>query len=82
MLSNGSMRGPMQQGWGLQGPIGGNGGPMMGQGVGPGCMVPSMNAAMVTRGPPGPRGLVNMQMMGNGENVKNARGLQKTWRRL
>lgn len=71
MLSNGSMRGSMQQGWGPQGPMGGNGGPMMGQGVGPGRMVPSMNAALPTRVPPGSRGLVNMQMMGSGENVTN-----------
>lgn len=65
------MRGSVQQGWGPQGPIGGNGGPMMGQGVGPGRMVPSMNAALPTRVPLGSRGLVNMQMMGSGEKVTN-----------
>ncbi|XP_060899494.1 nuclear receptor coactivator 2-like isoform X2 [Labrus mixtus] len=65
MLSNGSMRGPMQQGWGPHGPLGGNAGTMMGQGVGPGRMVPNMNTAMPTRGPPGSRAMVNMQMMGN-----------------
>ncbi|XP_070701171.1 nuclear receptor coactivator 2-like [Pempheris klunzingeri] len=65
MLSNGSMRGSMQQGWGPHGPVGGTAGPMMGQGVGPGHMVPNVNT--VLRGPPGSRAMVNMQMMGNGE---------------
>lgn len=79
MLSNGSMRGPMQQGWGPQGPIGGPTGPMMGQGMGPGRMVPSMNTALPTRGPPGSRAMVNMQMMGNGEkrNKKEERNSSK-----
>lgn len=67
MLSNGAMRGSMQQGWGPQGPIGGTVGPVMGQGVGPGRMVPNMNTALPTRGPLGSRAMVNMQMMGNGE---------------
>lgn len=71
MLGNGSVRGSMQQGWGPQGPMGGTGGPMMGQGVGPGRMIPGMSAAMPPRGPPGSRGMVGMQMMGNGE--KNPR---------
>ncbi|XP_018528217.1 nuclear receptor coactivator 2 isoform X1 [Lates calcarifer] len=71
MLSNGSMRGPMQQGWGPQGPIGGPTGPMMGQGMGPGRMVPSMNTALPTRGPPGSRAMVNMQMMGNEMDMAN-----------
>ncbi|XP_073346646.1 nuclear receptor coactivator 2-like isoform X2 [Pagrus major] len=65
MLNNGSMRGPMQQGWGPQVPMGGTAGPMMSQGVGPGRMVPNMNTAMQTRGLPGSRAMVNMQMMGN-----------------
>ncbi|XP_041658314.1 nuclear receptor coactivator 2-like isoform X2 [Cheilinus undulatus] len=64
MMNNGSMRGPMQQGWGPQGPLGGNPGAMMGQGVGPGRMIPNMNTAM-PRGPPGSRAMVSMQMMGN-----------------
>ncbi|XP_068604664.1 nuclear receptor coactivator 2-like [Brachionichthys hirsutus] len=66
MLSNGPVRGAMQQGWGPQGPIGG----MMGQGIG--CMVPNMNAALQTRGPPGSRTMVNMQMMGNEMEMGNA----------
>ncbi|XP_056248264.1 nuclear receptor coactivator 2-like isoform X3 [Seriola aureovittata] len=65
MMSNGSMRGSMQQGWGPQGPMGGTAGPMMGQGIGPGRMVPNMNSGLPTRGPPGSRAMVNMQMMGN-----------------
>lgn len=64
------MRGPMQQGWGPQGHLGGNAGQMMGQGVGPGRMVPNINTAMATRGPHGSRAMVNMQMMGNGEREK------------
>ncbi|XP_042353262.1 nuclear receptor coactivator 2-like isoform X3 [Plectropomus leopardus] len=71
MLSNGSMRGSMQQGWGPQGPIGGTAGPMMGQGVGPSRMVPNMNAALPPRGPPGSRAMVNMQMMGNEMEMAN-----------
>nr|XP_033506149.1 nuclear receptor coactivator 2-like isoform X1 [Epinephelus lanceolatus]XP_033506150.1 nuclear receptor coactivator 2-like isoform X1 [Epinephelus lanceolatus] len=71
MLSNGSMRGSMQQGWGPQGPIGGTAGPMMGQGVGPSRMVPNMNAALPTRGLPGSRAMVNMQMMGNEMEMAN-----------
>ncbi|XP_035526242.1 nuclear receptor coactivator 2-like isoform X2 [Morone saxatilis] len=71
MMSNGPMRGSMQQGWGPQGPIGGTAGPMMGQGVGPGRMVPNMNTAMPTRGPPGSRPMVNMQMMGNEMEMAN-----------
>lgn len=63
----------MQQGWVHQGPMGGNGGPMMSQGIGPGRMVPGMNAALPTRGPPGPRGMVNMQMMANGEEATDGR---------
>uniref|UniRef100_A0A3Q3IPC9 DUF1518 domain-containing protein n=1 Tax=Monopterus albus TaxID=43700 RepID=A0A3Q3IPC9_MONAL len=39
-------------------PIGATVGPMMGQGVGPGRMVPS--AALPTRGPPGSRAMVNI----------------------
>ncbi|XP_077955809.1 nuclear receptor coactivator 2-like isoform X2 [Gasterosteus aculeatus] len=54
-----SMRGSMQQGWGPQGPVGGSGGPMMGQGVGPSRMAPNMHS----RGPPGSRGVIGMQMM-------------------
>nr|XP_020468110.1 nuclear receptor coactivator 2-like [Monopterus albus] len=69
MLTNGPMRGSMQQGWGPQGPIGATVGPMMGQGVGPGRMVPS--AALPTRGPPGSRAMVNMQMMGNEMEMAN-----------
>lgn len=69
MLSNGSMRGSMQQGWGPQGPTGGTAGPMMGQGVGPGCMVP--NSVQPTRGAPASRAMVNMRMMGNGEKEKS-----------
>ncbi|CAJ1072991.1 nuclear receptor coactivator 2-like isoform X1 [Xyrichtys novacula] len=71
MLSNGSMRGPMQQGWGPQGPLGGSAGGMMGQGVGPGRMVPNMNSAMPTRGPHGSRAMVNMQMMSNEMEMAN-----------
>lgn len=67
MLGNGSVRGSMQQGWSPHGPMGSSGGPMMGQGVGPGRMIPGMSAAMPPRGPPGSRGMVGMQMMGNGE---------------
>lgn len=65
------MRGSMQQGWGPQGHIGGSGGPLMGQGIGPGRMMPGMNAALATRGLPGSRGMVNMQMMGGGEEGRN-----------
>ncbi|XP_070774696.1 nuclear receptor coactivator 2-like [Enoplosus armatus] len=71
MLSNGSMRGSMQQGWGPQGPIGETAGPMMGQGVGPGRMLPNMNAVLPTRGPPGSRPMVNIQMMGNEMQMAN-----------
>ncbi|XP_029970514.1 nuclear receptor coactivator 2-like isoform X2 [Salarias fasciatus] len=65
-MANTAMRGSMQQGWGPQGPLGSTAGPMMGQGVGPGRMVPSMNASLPTRGSghPGSRAMVNMQMMG------------------
>lgn len=70
MLSNGPMRGSMQQAWGPQGHIGGSGGPLMGQGIGPGRLLPSMNAALATRALPGSRGMVNMQMMGSGEEVR------------
>lgn len=70
------MRGSMQQGWGPQGPMGGTAGPMMGQGVGPGRMVPNMNTVMATRGLPGSRAMVNMQMMGNGERGRNSRRRQ------
>ncbi|XP_032387807.1 nuclear receptor coactivator 2 isoform X5 [Etheostoma spectabile] len=72
MLSNGSMRGSMQQGWGPLGPIGATAGPMMGQGVGPSRMVPNMNAVQPTRGPPGSRAMVNMQMMGNEMEMANS----------
>ncbi|XP_051808936.1 nuclear receptor coactivator 2-like isoform X2 [Acanthochromis polyacanthus] len=64
-MSTTGMRSSMQQGWGPQGPMGGTAGPMMAQGVGPGRMVPSMNAALPTRSPSGSRAMVNMQMMGN-----------------
>lgn len=57
----------MQQGWGPQGPMGGSVGPMMGQTVAPGRMIPNMSAAMPSRGPPGSRGMVGMQMMASGE---------------
>lgn len=65
------MRGSMQQGWGPQGPMGANAGPMMGQGVGPARMVSNMSAALPARGsgPPGSRAMVNMQMMGSGERM-------------
>ncbi|XP_026230550.1 nuclear receptor coactivator 2-like isoform X2 [Anabas testudineus] len=69
MLSNGSMRGSVQQGWGPQGPLGGSAGPMMGQGVAPGRMVP--NTVQHTRGPPASRAMVNMQMMGNEMEMAN-----------
>lgn len=55
----------MQQGWGPQGPTGATAGSMLGQGVGPGRMVP--NTVQPMRGPPASRAMVNMQMMGNGE---------------
>ncbi|XP_053293905.1 nuclear receptor coactivator 2 [Pleuronectes platessa] len=71
MLTNGSMRGSMQQGWGPQGPIGGPQGQMMGQGIGPGRMVPTMNTGLPTRGHPGSRAMVNMQMMGNEMEMAN-----------
>lgn len=70
MLGNGTMRGPMQQGWGPQGPMGGSVGPMMGQTVAPGRMIPNMSAAMPSRGAPGSRGMVGMQMMANGERSR------------
>ena len=63
----------MQQGWGPQGPIGGPQGQMMGQGIGLGRMVPTMNTGLPTRGPPGSRAMVNMQMMGNGEEKKDGK---------
>uniref|UniRef100_A0A3Q1AH63 Nuclear receptor coactivator 2 n=1 Tax=Amphiprion ocellaris TaxID=80972 RepID=A0A3Q1AH63_AMPOC len=65
MGTHAGMRSSMQQGWCPQGPMGGTAGPMMAQGVGPGRMVPNMNAALPTRGPSGSRAMVNMQMMGN-----------------
>ncbi|KAM9350167.1 nuclear receptor coactivator 2-like [Symphorus nematophorus] len=71
MMSNGSMRGSMPQGWGPQGPMAGAAGPMMGQGVGPGRMVPNMNTGMPARGPPGSRAMVSMQMMGNEMEMAN-----------
>lgn len=66
-MANTGMRGSMQQGWSPQRPMGGSAGPVMGQGVGPGRMVPNMNAALPARGsvPSGSRAMVNMQMMGN-----------------
>ncbi|CAF97770.1 unnamed protein product, partial [Tetraodon nigroviridis] len=70
MLSNGPMRGSMQQGWGPQGHMGGSGA-LMGQGMGPGRMLPSMNAALATRGLPASRGMVNMQMMGGEMEMAN-----------
>lgn len=77
MLSNGPMRGSMQQGWGPQGHMGGSGGALMGQGMGPARMLPGM------RGLPGSRGLVSMQMMGSGEDLRNHRWFpQKRSRRL
>uniref|UniRef100_A0A667YHB7 Nuclear receptor coactivator n=1 Tax=Myripristis murdjan TaxID=586833 RepID=A0A667YHB7_9TELE len=73
MLTGGSVRGPMQQGWGPQGPVGGAVGPMMGQAVAPGRMVPNMNAALPMRGnsQPASRAMVNMQMMGNEMEMAN-----------
>ncbi|XP_067462780.1 nuclear receptor coactivator 2-like isoform X2 [Thunnus thynnus] len=73
MLSSGPVRGSMQQGWGPQGPIGGAPGPVMGQGVGPGRMIPNMNASLPMRGngPPGSRAMVNIQMMGNEMEMTN-----------
>ncbi|XP_028283353.1 nuclear receptor coactivator 2-like isoform X2 [Parambassis ranga] len=67
MANTAAMRGSMQQGWGPQAPLGGNAGPVMGQGVGPARMVSNMSAALPTRGsgPPGSRAMVNMQMMGS-----------------
>lgn len=65
-MNNGSIH-RMQQGWGHQGPMGGPTGPMMGQGIGPGRMVANMNPALPARGPAVSRAMVNMQMMGNGE---------------
>uniref|UniRef100_A0AAQ6A4L3 Nuclear receptor coactivator 2 n=1 Tax=Amphiprion ocellaris TaxID=80972 RepID=A0AAQ6A4L3_AMPOC len=59
-MANTGMRSSMQQGWCPQGPMGGTAGPMMAQGVGPGRMVPNMNAALPTRGPSGSRAMVNM----------------------
>ncbi|XP_030607204.1 nuclear receptor coactivator 2-like isoform X2 [Archocentrus centrarchus] len=66
-MANTGMRGSMQQGWSPQRPIGGSAGPVMGQGVGAGRMVPNMNPALPTRGsvPSGSRPMINMQMMGN-----------------
>lgn len=64
------MRGSMQQSWAPQGHIGVGGGPLMGQGIGPGRMLPSMSAALAGRGLPGSRAMVNMQMMGSGEQVE------------
>lgn len=66
-MTNTGMRGSMQQGWSPQRPMGGSAGPVMGQGVGPGRMVPNMNAALPARGsvPSGSRAMVNMQMMSN-----------------
>ncbi|KAM8849920.1 nuclear receptor coactivator 2-like isoform 3-T5 [Spinachia spinachia] len=58
-----SMRGSMQQGWGPQGPVGSNGGAMMGHGVGPSRVAPNMRS----RVPPGSRGAVDMQMMSSVE---------------
>ncbi|XP_067331323.1 nuclear receptor coactivator 2-like isoform X1 [Channa argus] len=75
MLSNGSMRGSMQQGWGPQGPAGGTAGPVMGQGVGPGRMVP--NSVQPARGPPGSRAVVNKQMIGNEMDMANPAYLQQ-----
>lgn len=59
--------GPVQQGWGAPGP-------MMTQGhVGPSRMVPSMSAALPSRGavPPGARSL-NVQMMGSEMEMVNS----------
>uniref|UniRef100_A0AAQ5YZH2 Nuclear receptor coactivator n=1 Tax=Amphiprion ocellaris TaxID=80972 RepID=A0AAQ5YZH2_AMPOC len=75
-MANTGMRSSMQQGWCPQGPMGGTAGPMMAQGVGPGRMVPNMNAALPTRGPSGSRAMVNMQMMGNGKKKQNNRNSQ------
>lgn len=51
MLSNGSMRGSMQQGWGPQGPMGASGGPM------------ESRSPWHARCAPGSRAVVGMQMM-------------------
>ncbi|KAM7379772.1 hypothetical protein PAMP_005299 [Pampus punctatissimus] len=73
MLGSGPVRSSMQQGWGPQGPIGGTPGPVMCQGVGPGRMIPNMNAALPMRGngPPGSRAMVNMPMMANEMEMTN-----------
>lgn len=50
----------------------------MGQGIGPGRMLPSMSAALAGRGLPGSRGMVNMQMMGSGEEVEPTDVVERT----
>ncbi|XP_076005109.1 nuclear receptor coactivator 2-like [Genypterus blacodes] len=74
MLSGGSVRGSIPQGWGPQGPIRGSPGSMMGQGLGPGRMVPNMSTALPMRGggQPGSRAMVNMQMMANEMEMANS----------
>ncbi|KAM9323472.1 nuclear receptor coactivator 2-like [Pholidichthys leucotaenia] len=66
-MANTAMRTSAQQGWGPQGPMGSTAGPVMGQGIGPGCVVANMDAALHTRssGASGSRPMVSMQMMGN-----------------
>ncbi|KAK2822840.1 hypothetical protein Q5P01_022905 [Channa striata] len=75
MLSNGSMRGSVQQGWGPQGPTGGGAAPVMAQGVGAGRMMP--NSVQPARVPPVSRAVVNKQMMGNEMDVANPAYLQQ-----
>jgi len=58
MLSNGSMRGSMQQGWGPQGPMGASGGPM------------ESRSPWHARCAPGSRAVVGMQMMSCGERTE------------
>uniref|UniRef100_A0A8C5I3V3 Nuclear receptor coactivator n=1 Tax=Gouania willdenowi TaxID=441366 RepID=A0A8C5I3V3_GOUWI len=66
-MANTVMRGSMQQGWGSQGPMGGPQGPLMGQGMGPGRMIPNINAALPMRSgdASASRAMVNLQMMSN-----------------
>ncbi|KAF7648318.1 hypothetical protein LDENG_00158640 [Lucifuga dentata] len=71
MLSGGSVRGSMPQSWGPQGPIPGTTGLMMGQGVGPSRMVPSMSS-MRGGGQTGSRAMVNMQMIASEMEMANS----------
>ncbi|XP_061549515.1 nuclear receptor coactivator 2-like isoform X2 [Phycodurus eques] len=63
MLASATGPGPLQPGWGSQGPAGGLLAPSMGQGFRAARVIPNIHGAAPTRGAPPSRPLVNMHMM-------------------